>query len=86
MSMLLIIKPHFECRNITYLKYAFENYGAFASIFLKCYFFSLRNNYFPRKGSVYFMLISMLVYCMYESVIDTKVKLASNAESLHTSQ
>ena len=28
----------------------------------------------------------MLVYCMYESVIDTKVKLASKAESLHTSQ
>lgn len=75
----LVQKHHF-------LKFAFENYGGFASIFLKCYLFSLRNNYFPRKGSAYFMLISTLVYCTFESVIDTRVKLASNAESLHTSQ
>lgn len=67
-------------------KFAFKNYGGFASIFLKCCLFGFRNNYFPRNRSAYFMLISMLVYCMFESVIDTRVKLVSNAENLHTSQ
>lgn len=75
-------KTTFLVQKHSLFKFALGSYGGFVSIFLKCYFFSLRKDYFPVWGSVYFMLISMLVYWLFKDVISTKVKLAPNVERL----
>lgn len=40
-------KTTFLVQKHSLFKFALGNYGGFVSIFLKCYFFSLRKDYFP---------------------------------------